>query len=821
MDDGHGRAPMIPVIVPAGRGGRPLVRTADSITRQSVPGAIVLALVGDGAAPPLVPSVVTRLHAAVHRGRNTAAAINAAAVHTSGLADADGRGRASGWFAVVPAGLTLSRTFMARCASAFDDDLEAAAVVPSVRLHSADALSAETWRVSSTALAGVLADPRTTPPVVALRRSAWTRLGGLDEDLPGLADYDLWIRLCALNLPVVLLEDALVSRDLSQPAIWPAPAPDADHLRAIRAVYQKHQRLLERAMEAVLVEREVAFVRLREAHGDLVRRRDADLAELDRRRAEAAHHRAYVRHHGREAVDWGDLRRTDPLSRDWGYDRGTPVDRRYIEQFLAAHSSDVRGAVLEVQEDDFTRRFGGRRVATSDVLDLETGNARATIHADLRCAPEIASEAYDCIILTQTLHVIDDAAAALSECVRLLKPGGVVLATLPSASRVCLEYGEEGDLWRVTRAGAVSMFEKAFGAGAVESTAYGNVLTNVAFLHGVAGEELADAEFEAHDPYYPALVGVRARKGGAGRPRGVVLLYHRVHDARDAYGMNVPVRAFEAQMSWLKKECHVLPLDELLGTAPEHLPARAVALTFDDGYTDSLTVAAPILQARGLPAAFFVTTRWIEQAGEYWWDLIERALLSDGPVPAELALQGEASLERLATRTPEDRRRAHQRLHDLMVHAPLHLRDDIVRAIEAWALPGPRRYQPMTADQIRALARLPGVTIGAHTVNHLALRDQPDEASLEELRKCRADLERLLDRTIDLVAYPYGAVGGGSVAHVRMEWKWGLACDQRPVGDSFDAARVPRIDVGGVADISHNADQLGGLVALGRMLDSF
>src|SRR5262249_50040235 len=156
------------------------------------------------------------------------------------------------------------------------------------------------------------------------------------------------------------------------------------------------------------------------------------------------------------------------------------VDRRYIDDFLMAHASDVKGAVLEVQEDDFTRRFGGDRVTTSDVVDLDESNPRATLIADLRHAPGLVSDRYDCIILTQTLHVIDAVGAVLVECRRLLRPGGVLLATVPAASRVCLEYGAEGDFWRMTPAGARRLFETVFGAGGIETATYGNVQTNVA-----------------------------------------------------------------------------------------------------------------------------------------------------------------------------------------------------------------------------------------------------------------------------------------------------------------------------------------------------
>jgi len=115
--------------------------------------------------------------------------------------------------------------------------------------------------------------------------------------------------------------------------------------------------------------------------------------------------------------------------------------------------------VLEVQEDDFTRLAGGPRVLSSAVLDIDASNGRATLIADLRCAPELGSDQFDCVILTQTIHVIDDMAAVAREIHRALRPGGVLLATMPAASRVCLEYGERGDLWRVTPAGAAALVE--------------------------------------------------------------------------------------------------------------------------------------------------------------------------------------------------------------------------------------------------------------------------------------------------------------------------------------------------------------------------
>ncbi len=144
-------------------------------------------------------------------------------------------------------------------------------------------------------------------------------------------------------------------------------------------------------------------------------------------------------------VQFGSFRRLTPISRDFGCDRGRPIDRYYIENFLERRSEDVRGRVLEIGENTYTRRFGGERVTQSDILHVTEGEPQATIIADLASADHIPSNSFDCIILTQTLQLIYDVPAALRTIRRILKPAGVLLATFPGISQ---SYDHEwaGDL---------------------------------------------------------------------------------------------------------------------------------------------------------------------------------------------------------------------------------------------------------------------------------------------------------------------------------------------------------------------------------------
>ena len=211
----------------------------------------------------------------------------------------------------------------------------------------------------------------------------------------------------------------------------------------------------------------------------------------------------------------GTLRRLTPLSDYWGMERGTPVDRYYIEQFLNQHRRDIRGRVLEVRDSAYTDRFG-TTVERCDILDIEANNPRATLVADLTAPTGIPSDQFDCFILTQTLQFIYDFRSAAGQAFRLLRPGGVLLATVPSISRIDPHHFPN-DYWRFSAAACRELFGAQFGHGSVTVQSYGNVLTSLAFLTGMAREELGQAELETHDAYFPIIVAVRAVK-----PAGVV-----------------------------------------------------------------------------------------------------------------------------------------------------------------------------------------------------------------------------------------------------------------------------------------------------------
>jgi SAM-dependent methyltransferase len=221
---------------------------------------------------------------------------------------------------------------------------------------------------------------------------------------------------------------------------------------------------------------------------------------------------AVVERRRRRPPKLGDLRRVTPIDPNWGFERGTPIDRVYVEEFISSHAADISGRVLEIAAPDYTTRFGCE-VEHVDILMATEGNPQATIVGDLTEAPQIPSDGFDCAIVTQTLQFVYDVRAALATLHRVLAPGGVLLATVPGITKISPPEDEEyGEWWHFTARSARRLAEEAFGAGNVEARSYGNVLSAAGFLYGLAASDLKPEELGAHDRLYEVVVGVRAVK---------------------------------------------------------------------------------------------------------------------------------------------------------------------------------------------------------------------------------------------------------------------------------------------------------------------
>ena len=211
-------------------------------------------------------------------------------------------------------------------------------------------------------------------------------------------------------------------------------------------------------------------------------------------------------------VRLGDFARTMPISDSFGYDRGKPIDRYYIEKFLGKSANDIHGRVLEVGDNEYTVQFGGNKVDKSDVLHVGASNPRATIVGDLSKPGILPFNAFDCIVLTQTLHLVFDMPKALAELEKSLKPGGTLLITVPGITRV--DRGEWGYTWywSLTNLALTQLLAEFFDDTNIRVETFGNIFAAVCFLQGLALSEVSPSKLDIVDLAFPVTVAARAVK---------------------------------------------------------------------------------------------------------------------------------------------------------------------------------------------------------------------------------------------------------------------------------------------------------------------
>ena len=636
-------------------------------------------------------------------------------------------------------------------------------------------------------------------------RAAFDRLGGFDERLPEFVEWEWLVRALAAG------ESALAApHGAARPADDDVRLRESlrseRHLPAIRQIVGRHRALFDANAAQAVTGRDQLIAELDVRERQLLAARQEAEAELSGTRSALAGVAAALAPHGRRTLEFEDLRRTAPISRNWGLDRGMPIDRHYIHAFMGRHAADVRGDVLEMLDAELTTSYGRDRVVASDILDIDPGNQRATVVADLRVAEQMPENAYDCFILTQTLHLIDDMAGVLANAHRALKPGGVLLLTLPCASMVAVEYGPRGDHWRFTEAGARALVEQAFDPASIDVRCYGNVLATTAFLYGLGCDDLDPAELEEYDSAYPMLVTVRAQKAvmtaspqvSLSRRPSAVLLYHRVTSLdRDVHRLAVSPQAFRSQLEALTRDWRVVPLAELMPAAVfGRAPDGHVALTFDDGYLDNLDLVLPVLEEFSAPATFFLTTESLGAPGRYWWDVLEAVLLDNPALGGEVMLEIDGAPRRFSTLDAGARRAAHDALYGILKASAPSRRDAIVGQLAA--LGACDRFdsmaRPLLLDEVRRLARHPLVEIGAHTVHHLSLSVAAADDLYRDVFECRSALERAIGRAVPHFAYPYGDLSPAAVQAVQSAgFSGAVTCEERALRRREHPLRVPRL----------------------------
>lgn len=201
-----------------------------------------------------------------------------------------------------------------------------------------------------------------------------------------------------------------------------------------------------------------------------------------------------------------EMKRT-PLNYDFGFSRGTPIDRYYIDDFLNKNKSLIRGDVLEIAENTYTKKFGSlERVEHSWILHVDA-QGKNIIHGDFETGEGIQPNSMDCIILTQTLPFMYHLESAVKNIYGMLKKDGSLLVTVAGLCQISrYDMDRWGDYWRFTDLSLRKLMESVAEPEKIDICTYGNVKSACALLYGAASEELAEEDLKYSDPDYQVSI---------------------------------------------------------------------------------------------------------------------------------------------------------------------------------------------------------------------------------------------------------------------------------------------------------------------------
>jgi peptidoglycan/xylan/chitin deacetylase (PgdA/CDA1 family) len=312
----------------------------------------------------------------------------------------------------------------------------------------------------------------------------------------------------------------------------------------------------------------------------------------------------------------------------------------------------------------------------------------------------------------------------------------------------------------------------------------------------------------------------RLRRGFTSQ--GVILMYHSIAEVDlDPWSLCVTPQHFAEHLEVLQKYAHPISLKQLaIAHQNGNIPPRAVAITFDDGYVDNLYQAKPLLERYNIPATVFVTTGYIGQQREFWWDELERLLLRPGRLPDKLCLEINGNthqweLGSAADYSEEDREcdrhispwksqpgsrlflyySLWQQLKPLPESDQLKALYEITQWANVDSVARPT-HRPLLPEEVRTLEQGELVEVGAHTVTHPSLKAHIPTFQLHEIQQSKADLEQLLGHPVTSFAYPFGDYAAETVELMR-ETAFACACStvKDTVWRKSDCFQLPRFNV--------------------------
>lgn len=303
--------------------------------------------------------------------------------------------------------------------------------------------------------------------------------------------------------------------------------------------------------------------------------------------------------------------------------------------------------------------------------------------------------------------------------------------------------------------------------------------------------------------------------------KAVILMYHQVCErSDDPWELAVHPDNFQTQVSYLKKNFDVVSISELAdGLAKQNL-GRTVAISFDDGFRDNYTNAAPLLDWHELPATFYVTTSAMGQDHAYWWEALQDIIfhteilpeifdmvVCDAPV--RFAFKSDRILNRKLINDirawnynlpiTNERIGLYMRLWHSIKPLAFEDQNRVMNDIRAWA--GSSTLErahsvTMSVREMKMLSENPLFSIGAHSVHHAMLSQQTAMDQAFEVKESKRQLEKWLGKPVDGFAYPYGNYNQLTQSLLKEAgFRYAVSTEPKPVTADDDPYSLPRIQV--------------------------
>jgi peptidoglycan/xylan/chitin deacetylase (PgdA/CDA1 family) len=304
--------------------------------------------------------------------------------------------------------------------------------------------------------------------------------------------------------------------------------------------------------------------------------------------------------------------------------------------------------------------------------------------------------------------------------------------------------------------------------------------------------------------------------------KAIILRYHQVCEKKaDPWQFAVAPENFQYQLNHLKNNFDVVSVDELVTAIQSgKLTANLAAITFDDGFVDNYTNAAPLLEWFELPATFYLTSGAVRNPKLFWWDELQSIVLQAESLPKKLSIKtGTEDFNFEFRRDQVLRPSLTQEILNWSYLAPVkneridlyfklceriqplqHLDQyTIMRSLRHWArldnIPLGLNA-PMQGHQVRKLGANKLFSLGGHSVNHAMLSAQTELVQSYEIKDCKIDIEEISGKEVKGFAYPYGKFNPCTTSLLQKNgYHYGLTTEERAVTVEADVYQLPRVQI--------------------------